>query len=188
MPLYDRFRRALIAACERGVHVQLLLDAFGSDELAGAYWREFERCGGELRWFNPMRLLRLIFRNHRKLLIIDGVTAFVGGFNLADGYDGDGIRKGWRDLALELRGPLVTALAINFDQMWGLAAFEPSDFRRFAHAHAVPNLDARQAQLLLAGPGCRRVAYAANCRRFRTARRVSLHAAYFLPPGNLVAC
>ena len=64
----DRFRIALIAACLRGVHVQLLLDAFGSDEVAGGYWRELEQCGGQLRWFNPMRLLRLSFRNHRKLL------------------------------------------------------------------------------------------------------------------------
>ena len=182
----DRFRIALIAACERGVHVQLLLDAFGSDGLAGGYWREFERCGGQLRWFNPMRLLRLSFRNHRKLLVIDGMTAFAGGLNLADEYDGDGITRGWRDLAVELRGPLVDALAINFNQMWALAAFEPSDLRRFAHAHAVPNLDTRQPKLLLAGPGCR----TGRLRRqlfadLRTARRVSLHAAYFLPSRKL---
>ena len=95
----DRFRIALIAACLRGVHVQLLLDAFGSDEVAGGYWHELEQRGGQLRWFNPMRLLRLTFRNHRKLLVIDRATAIVGGLNLADEYDGDACWRMWRCVA-----------------------------------------------------------------------------------------
>ena len=74
----DRFRIALIAARLRGARVQVLLDAFGSDEVAGGYWRELEQRGGQLRWFNPMRLLRLTFRNHRKLLVTDRATAIVG--------------------------------------------------------------------------------------------------------------
>ena len=125
----ERFRTALIAACLRGVNVQLLLDAFGSDEVAGGFWRELEQRGGQLRWFNPLRLLRLSFRNHRKLLIIDGVTVIVGGLNLADEYDGDGVSHGWRDLALELRGPMVEALTASFVRMWALAAFGPATLR-----------------------------------------------------------
>jgi cardiolipin synthase len=81
----DRFRMALVAARLRGVRVQVLLDAFGSDGVASGYWRELERCGGQLRWFNPKRLLRLTFRNHRKLLVTDRVTAIVGGFRQETG-------------------------------------------------------------------------------------------------------
>src|SRR6185437_11383044 len=44
-----------------------------------------------------MRLLRLTFRNHRKVVLTDGATAIVGGLNLADEYDGDGVVRGWRD-------------------------------------------------------------------------------------------
>jgi cardiolipin synthase A/B len=182
----DRFRIALIAACLRGVHVQLLLDAFGSDEVAGGYWHELEQRGGQLRWFNPMRLLRLTFRNHRKLLVIDRATAIVGGLNLADEYDGDGVTHGWRDFALELQGPMVDALTGSFERMWALAAFEPSSLRNFARAHPRPDADVSGPALLLTGPGCRTV----DLRRqlyadLRTASRVTVHAAYFLPSGEL---
>jgi cardiolipin synthase len=182
----DRFRNALIAASRRGVHVQLLLDAFGSDAVAGGYWREFERCGGQLRWFNPMRLLRLTFRNHRKLLVTDRATAIVGGLNLADEYDGDGVTHGWRDVALQLQGPVVDALTGSFERMWALAPFDPARLRDFGRAHRRTDGDASAPALLLAGPGCRTV----DLRRqlhadLRTASRVTVHAAYFLPSREL---
>jgi len=182
----DRFRTALIAARRRGVRVQLLLDAFGSDGVAGGYWCELDQWGGELRWFNPMRLLRLSFRNHRKLLVTDGVTAIVGSLNLADEYDGDGVNHGWRDLALEVRGPLVDALALSFTRMWALARFDPVTLRDFARADPRPGWNAGAPALLLAGPGCR----TADLRRqlyadLGSASRVDLHAAYFLPSRKL---
>lgn len=182
----DRFRAALTDACRRGVQVQVLLDAFGSDEVAGGYWREFERRGGQLRWFNPMRLLRLSFRNHRKLLLTDGASAIVGGLNLADEYDGDGVTRGWRDFALELRGPLVDALAGSFERMWALAAFEAADLREFVRTRPAPDPDTSRPALLVAGAGCRSV----DLRRqlyadLRTASRVTVHAAYFLPTRRL---
>ncbi|MBL0143603.1 MAG: hypothetical protein IPP91_16205 [Betaproteobacteria bacterium] len=181
-----RFRAALIAACLRGVRVQVLLDAFGSDGVAGGYWREFEQHGGQLRWFNPIRLLRLSFRNHRKLLLTDGAAAIVGGLNLADEYDGDGITGGWRDFALELRGPVVDALAVSFVRMWALAGFGAIDLREFIRTRPPSNRDPSGPALLLAGPGCRTV----DLRRqlyadLRTASRVIVHAAYFLPSREL---
>lgn len=184
--LVDRFRIALLAARLRGVRVQLLLDAFGCDEVAGGYWRELEQRGGQLRWFNPMRLLRLTFRNHRKLLVTDRVNAIVGGLNLADEYDGDGVIHGWRDFALELQGPMVDALTASFERMWTLAPFEPSSLRDFARAHPRLDRDASGPALLLAGPGCRTM----DLRRqlysdLRTASRVIVHAAYFLPSRKL---
>jgi cardiolipin synthase A/B len=182
----NRFRMALIAASMRGVQVQVLLDAFGADESAGGYWRELEQCGGQLRWFNPIRLLRLTFRNHRKLLVTDCATAIVGGLNLADEYDGDGVTCGWRDFALELRGPIVDRLHGSFERMWALAAFEPSSFRNFARPHRPLGRDASAPQLLLTGPGrgtgaLRRQLLA----DLRKASRVTLHAAYFLPSHEL---
>jgi cardiolipin synthase len=182
----DRFRNALIAACLRGVHVQLLLDAFGSEGVRGGYWRDLERHGGQLRWFNPIRLLRLTFRNHRKLLVTDGMTAIVGGLNLADEYDGDGVSHGWRDMALELCGPTAGALALSFTRMWSLAPFEPANLRDFARARAPADQDASGPALLLAGPGCRS-AYLTNrlYADLRGASCVTVHAAYFLPSQEL---
>ena len=108
--------------------------------------------GGQLRWFNPMRLLRLSFRNHRKLLVTDGATAIVGGLNLADEYDGDGVNKGWRDLALEPRGPVVEALSDSFSRMWALAAFDrpAAGFRPSASVLGTRPIQTRAAP---GGPG-----------------------------------
>lgn len=182
----DRFRMTLMAACLRGVRVQLLLDAFGSDEVAGGYWREFEQRGGQLRWFNPMRLLRLSFRNHRKLLVTDGATAVVTGLNLADEYDGDGVTRGWRDLALELRGPVVDALACSFARMWALARFDAVHLRDFVRTRPPSDRDVSRPSLLLAGPGCRSIdLHRQLYSDLRTASRVTVHAAYFLPSRAL---
>jgi len=182
----DRFRSALIAARLRGVGVQVLLDAFGSDGIGRGYWRELELLGGQLRWFNPVRLLRLTFRNHRKLVITDRVTAIVGGLNLADEYDGDGVTHGWRDFALKLQGPLVDALTISFERMWALAPFEPSSLRQFARAASRPCRDPFEPALLLSGPGCRTVdLHRQLYDDLRAASRVAVHAAYFLPSRQL---
>ncbi|MCF5093031.1 hypothetical protein GIW57_23000 [Stenotrophomonas sp. PA-6-5C] len=180
-----RFRRALIDACRRGVRVRLMLDAFGSDQMAHGYWRGFEAAGGQLRWFNPLGLLRLSFRNHRKLLLADGV-AIVGGLNIADEYDGDGIHNGWRDLALEVDGPLVEALYASFERHWTLAPFAPGALRAFARSRPVAGAAAGQPAVLLSGPGCR----SAELRRVMhrdlgAATRVDAHAAYFLPSGRI---
>jgi len=182
----DRVRIALIAARLRGVRVQVLLDAFGSDEVARGYWSELEACGGQLRWFNPMRLLRLTFRNHRKVVLTDGATAIVGGLNLADEYDGDGVVRGWRDFALELQGPTVDALSRSFERMWALAPFGPSNLRHFALGRSTVTGDTSLPALLLAGPG----SGTDELRRqlhddLRTASNATIHAAYFLPSREL---
>src|SRR5271165_4588786 len=95
--LGQQFRTALVHAQERGVKVSLLLDAFGSQSLPASFWEPLVAAGGEVRWFNPVLLKRLGFRDHRKMLVCDECTAFVGGFNIAMQYLGDGVKSGWRD-------------------------------------------------------------------------------------------
>ncbi len=181
----ERFRSALVAACRRGVRVRLLLDAFGSDEVAGSFWRELEQAGGELRWFNPLQLLRLSFRNHRKLFVADEI-AIVGGMNLADEYDGDGVLGGWRDLAIELHGPLVGDLCASFERQWALASFSPGAWRRFVRDRPRIDNPGDRAALLLAGPGCRSAELRRALHRdIDGASRIDVHAAYFLPSRRL---
>jgi len=168
--------------------VRVLVDAYGSDTLRQDYFAPLIAAGGELRWFNPKRLLRLSFRNHRKLLRADG-EAVVGGLNIADEYDGDGLEAGWRDFAVRVDGPVVEALAESFARMWDLSVFGRREFRLFwrrapllaAGAHGQP-------ELLLSGPGCP----TAELRRrllfdIRAARRMQAWAAYFLPSRRIGA-
>src|SRR5204862_5903065 len=74
-------------------------------------------AGGGVRLFNPISLNRLSIRNHRKLLVCDDQVAFVGGFNIAPEYEGDGVKCGWCDVGLKIVGPLATQIAKSFDEM-----------------------------------------------------------------------
>lgn len=183
----DRFRLALTAAAIRGVRVRVLVDAFGSAALPDDYFAPIEDAGGAVRRFNPRRLLRPSFRNHRKLLRCDA-AAVVGGLNVGAEYDGDGVGQGWRDLALEIHGPIVTDLAGSFDRMWTLAPFGRRAVRAFWNARvrrpSETTVDA--PQVLFAGAGWpthelrRRL-----IRDIRAARHCSAWVAYFLPSRRL---
>lgn len=119
-----RFAEALGAAAERGVDVCVVYDAVGS---LGADADQFDRLrlrGAHVHAFNPLSrwprgLVRLTRRDHRKLLVVDGETAFTGGVNLGDEWDspeqGGG---GWRDDMVRVVGPASAALARNFREHW----------------------------------------------------------------------
>lgn len=114
------------ACCERaraGISVQLHLDALGSLGLSLSDAPErLREAGVELRWFNPARLFRLLKlnrRNHRKLLVVDDGSAWLGGFNIHDEssrrYFG---RECWRDTHIRIDGPLAKVAAEYFDHLW----------------------------------------------------------------------
>ena len=88
-----RILAALVAAARRGARVQVLVDAFGSQDLGGDFWGSLRAAGGEVRVFNPMHLARFGIRNHRKLVVCDDAVALVGGFNIASEYEGDGVGR-----------------------------------------------------------------------------------------------
>jgi cardiolipin synthase len=184
----DRFLAELTGAARRGVRVRVLVDAYGSDTLPQGYFAPLLAAGGELRWFNPKRLLRISFRNHRKLLRADG-EAVVGGLNIADAYDGDGLQAGWRDFAVRVDGPVVDALAESFARMWDLSAFGRREVRGFWRTgRRLITAAQGQPELLLSGPGCP----TAELRRrmlfdIRAARGMLAWAAYFLPSRRIGA-
>jgi cardiolipin synthase len=182
----DEFRAALTRAARRGVQVRVLVDALGSIGLPASYWKPLTDVGGECRWFNPLKLGRISFRNHRKVLVCDEETAFIGGFNLAPEYAGDGITEGWRDLGLQIRGPLGSELAESFDAMFGRARFEHKPLHRFRKSTSRATISAENWRLLLSGPGR---GYNFLKRTLATdlanAHTVQIICAYFLPTWRL---
>src|ERR1051325_4646231 len=120
-PLGEKFRDALVRACQRGLKVQVLVDALGSVRLSTSFWEPLVKAKGEFAWFNPVSLQRWSYRNHRKLLVCDQSIAFIGGFNIAEDYNGDGVTRGWRDLGLQITGSLVQELAASFDVFFARA-------------------------------------------------------------------
>jgi cardiolipin synthase A/B len=183
----DLFRDALVAAALRRVKVRVLLDGFGSNELPPDYWRALEEAGGAAGVFNPLALDRLVIRNHRKLLVVDDETAFVGGFNIAPEYVGDGVTRGWRDLGIVLSGTVVRCLAASFDAMWA--------YREFLHPHGIRLRQSRlrrrlrdsgSADVMATGPGIGRNGFRLALRQaLQSARDVRIVSSYFLPGFRL---
>jgi len=185
-PPGDEFRDALARAAERGVLVRVLLDALGSIGLSAAFWKPLLDAGGQCRWFNPLKIGRISFRDHRKMLVCDEQTAFVGGFNIAPEYAGDGVTKGWHDLGIQVCGALGSELAESFDRMFGRASFEHKPLQRFRKSTSRVTISAETWRLLLSGPGR---GYNFLKRTLATdlanAHTVQIICAYFLPTWRL---
>src|SRR5271154_2557605 len=119
-----QFLEVLLAAARRGVRVRVLVDAAGSWFLPGNFFNPLVAAGAEVRRFNPLHLWRFGVRDHRKLLICDESVIFIGGFNVADEYDGDGVIRGWFDLGVRIENPtLAVELLASFEELFALADF-----------------------------------------------------------------
>ena len=182
----DRFRAALVAAARRGAAVRVLVDAFGSGALPDGYFAELEAAGGEVKWFNRPSLATWSFRDHRKLLVVDGEEAMVGGCNIGPEYDGDGVTDGWRDGGVAVRGPVLDCLEREFHAQWRLAEekqWRQRDDRRGRRGR-VPCGAEVDALFVFPGFGHNplREAVADDLRR---ARRIGICSPYFLPSVGL---
>ncbi len=122
-------RDHLIAAAKRGVEVRALVDQIGSLGLRRSFFRALLAAGGKFAWFRTAHPLRnrwtFHLRNHRKLQIIDGRIAFVGGMNMGREYAGENPAIGpWRDVQLELTGGVARKLQMIFADDWYFATEE----------------------------------------------------------------
>jgi len=128
-----QFADALVSAARRGVQVSVLVDAFGSWALPENFFDALVAAGGRVRRFNRLTFWRFAVRDHRKLLVCDDRVAFVGGFNISDEYDGDGIACGWCDVGARIENPqLVEALAGSFDKLFSFAESHRKPLQRFS--------------------------------------------------------
>jgi len=124
-----KFQQLLIEKAREGVKVWFLFDEIGSHKLPRKYLREMKEAGVCCVSFGTNRMwfsrLQLNFRNHRKIVVIDGEAGFIGGINVGDEYLGRAQRFGkWRDTHLQMRGPTVEALQLVFLQDWYWATDE----------------------------------------------------------------
>lgn len=114
---------------KEGVEVRVLYDDFGcAGTLPYRYFNELEEEGIRCACFNPMHfLISLIMNNrdHRKILVVDGETAFTGGFNIADEYINSITRFGhWKDAGIRVTGSPAWSFTSMFLQMWSLSTGE----------------------------------------------------------------
>ena len=129
-----RFADALIAKQQQGVQVNLIRDSVGTLRTPAAFFARLTASGVRVLEFNPVNPLtarkewELNQRDHRKLLIVDGLTAFMGGINVSSVYSGGSFTQAsrmrpdgtpaWRDTDLRLRGPVVAEFQRLFLATW----------------------------------------------------------------------
>jgi cardiolipin synthase len=183
-----QFLEALLAAARRGVRVRVLVDAVGSWLLSDNFFDPLIAVGAEMRRFNPLHLWRFGVRDHRKLLICDESAIFIGGFNIADEYDGDGVTRGWCDLGVQIENStLARELAASFEELFALSDFHRKPLLRLrAFKRRRKSQKRTVGELLLSHPGRGASPFQmALYRDLDNARDVRIISAYFLPTRRL---
>lgn len=118
----NKLRKLLIEKANSGIRVRMIYDYWGSFVLSRRYLQTLTAAGVYIRPFLPLKLRfgrsKINFRNHRKLIIVDGKTAFTGGLNFADRYIYGNELGHWRDTFIEIQGAAVHALQLQFVEDW----------------------------------------------------------------------
>ncbi|HKS15086.1 MAG TPA: cardiolipin synthase [Pseudomonas sp.] len=116
-------QRLLLRKAAEGVRVYVLYDSIGSHALPGRYVQALRDGGVEARAFSTRRgwfnRFQVNFRNHRKIVVTDGLVGFLGGLNVGDEYLGGNPRLSpWRDTHLQVSGPVLACLQESFAEDW----------------------------------------------------------------------
>lgn len=181
----ERFIEALTAASGRGVKVLLLLDDYGARALRTPDRTRLRASGVELRFYNPLRygkLRRNLFRDHRKLLTVDGRIAYTGGAGITDEFLTQGRPHSWHEVMLRICGPGVHDWQDLFLHTWNRLAGTPHDLP------LPPEQDChgtRPGRVTLNAPS-RMEIKRSLVKRVRSAeRRIWIATAYFIPSWKI---
>ena len=175
----------LAARAAEGVRVRLLLDGLFLFRIKRKDLAKLTRAGGSVAVFMP--LLRLPFRgpanlrNHRKIIVVDGEIAVVGGMNLADEYMGPFPRPDrWQDVALKIEGPAVAHIHNVFRSDWSFASGEPATPAAYPLLKRVGEAN---LQVVASGPDVAGDTYydAILTALFQARERIWIATPYFIP-------
>jgi cardiolipin synthase len=178
----DSFAKYLADRARAKVRVLVLLDAFGSQELAGDWADGLKRAGVEVAWLRPLHwytLHRAATRSHVRVVVVDGRAGYTGGFGIADYWLGNGHAENeWRESNARFEGPTVAQLQAAFASGWAEATgelitgdlfFPPQSFAEVgtvqaALLHSIPTPGSTPAErfMALSITGARRTLYVSN--------------------------
>ncbi|MEN2258993.1 cardiolipin synthase [Paraclostridium benzoelyticum] len=147
----------LIEKLSEGVEVRLLYDTVGSRLLSEKGIQKLRKSGGKIGAFFPSFLkiinFNLNFRNHRKIVVIDGEVGFVGGFNVGDEYLGKDPKFGyWRDTHTKIVGSAVNDLNLRFMMDWRYTTHEDISFTKYLNDDINPYNGNVGIQIVNSGP------------------------------------
>ncbi len=133
--LLNRFRDILERKLKQGVDVRIIYDDMGSRVLSSKTKKSMKKAGAQIRVFNKLLsrfTFALNYRDHRKIIVIDGKTAYTGGCNLADEYVNEKRMHGyWKDSGLRIEGEAVDAMTLIFLRQWEFVTRKPVDYEKY---------------------------------------------------------
>ncbi|MDE4908439.1 cardiolipin synthase [Methanogenium marinum] len=182
---------ALARKAREGVTVRVLGDAVGCHSLPNDFYRELTDAGGEVAWFFRSKYLhinmRVNYRNHRKIAVIDGKIGFIGGYNIGDEYLGKGPLGNWRDTHLKITGSAVHSLQVRFFMDWNHAANGDLGFEE----RYFPTPEEREGtlvQIVSSGPDSHGEAIKKGYLNLISNARESvwIQTPYFIPDGSIM--
>ena len=137
-----KLRDILLKKAKEGVSIRIIYDAVGSMPIKRSFFESMKKAGIELDEFMPVKMpiisSRLNYRNHRKIVIIDGQIGYIGGINIGDKYMGlDKYFGHWRDTHLRIEGDAVYSLQKAFLVDWNFSNDLKYDKEEFFPAHNI---------------------------------------------------
>lgn len=191
--LWQAIEEVLTRKVRQGVEVRVLFDSMGCRAMRNKDWKRLENAGIEVAEFFPALLgklqLRVNFRNHRKIVVIDGRVGFVGGFNIGREYLGLEQKFGyWRDTHLCIEGAAVTTLAVRFVLDWNYATKENLFLEN--HLFTIPEYVREgkdPVQIISSGPDSKSADIRDNYLRLinKARHHIYLQTPYFIPDDSI---
>lgn len=181
----------LVKKAREGVEVRLLYDGMGCMRLPRHFFRPLLEAGGQAACFFPPFLpyvnLRINYRNHRKICVIDGQAAYVGGFNIGDEYLGLSELGYWRDTHVKIEGSAVTGLELRFFMDWRYAAKDYAPFQEKYFEKYDTDGDTA-VQIVSSGPDSHWASIKDGYLKMISSARQRLYiqTPYFIPDGSIL--
>ncbi|WP_046214335.1 cardiolipin synthase [Paenibacillus wulumuqiensis] len=188
-----RLLKALTAKALEGVTVRLIYDAWGSSNVNKSFLKEFVAAGGHAAAFFPPSIplinFKVNYRNHRKVVIIDGLVGYVGGFNVGDEYLGLVEKFGyWRDTHLRVEGSAILQMQTHFLRDWHLAlnTHMSGDYSLFAVSK--PFTGNIGMQIVSSGPdsSLETIKYSYIKMMYEAKESIMIQTPYFIPDESMV--
>jgi len=151
--LSRRIIHELAQKAAAGVEVKLLIDGMGNISSGKKMYKPLTDAGGKLGIFLPPYFVRINYRNHRKICVIDGKTGYIGGLNIGDEYLGKVKRFGnWRDAHIRLYGDSVKDLELRFIMDWHYCFPKEEGFFSRRYFPPMEDIPAVKMQIVSSGP------------------------------------
>jgi len=188
----NRLKELLMEKARKGVQVRIIIDDVGSWGLRKKNLEEIRNSGIEIFSFMEVRFPRLTskvnYRNHRKIIVVDGQTGFTGGVNIADRYL-EGI-KGigpWKDLHIQFEGDAVSCLQVVFAADWYFVSHQNLSGEKYFPA--MKNGEGVVMQISASGPDSdwENIGQAFFAAIANAKRRIYIVSPYLMPPLQIIS-